>query len=277
MTKRNVEADISPGLRAQIVQAARKIRGDHKVELADDLKADRAGRLFTSIIRKNGKPARSLKETSSGLDEGVGSLAGVFGGVLSEAIRAGAGLLEGPLTVLTQAWMTTVIGPAAEPNTGMPSAAASVPGETSLPQPSAARQMPSTTVDTVVPGGQASEMPTASTEEVMLRGVLRQFMPMLVSSLNQGGDGHGLAETVITLFGRPTYNQAFGLGKDKIMQLVKTEPDLWAQVAPIETKFSRFLDEFTGYDAWIEERTRQANKPQENSPRGRNKPVTESE
>ena len=81
----------------------------------------------------------------------------------------------------------------------------------------------------------------------MLRGVLRQFMPMLLTSLNQGGDGYGLAKTVIRLFGRSTYDQASGLGKDRIMQILKSEPDLWSQVAPIEARFSRFLDEFTGY------------------------------
>ena len=138
--------------------------------------------------------------------------------------------------------MSMVMGPAAKPNLGMSSAAGLVPGETSQP--------PSMTVDTAIPGGQFPQLPAASPKEVMLRGVLRQFMPMLLTALSQGGDGYGLAETVIRLFGRPTYDQASGLGKDKIMQLVKVEPDLWAQVAPIEAKFSRFLDEFTGYDAW---------------------------
>jgi hypothetical protein len=112
------------------------------------------------------------------------------------------------------------------------------------------------TVDTAIPGGQAPEMPPASRGEVMLRGVLRQFMPMVLTALSQGGDGYGLARTVITLFGRPTFDQVSGLGKDKIMQLVKAEPDLWAQVAPVEAKFSRFLDEFTGYDAWSAEQER---------------------
>jgi hypothetical protein len=72
-------------------------------------------------------------------------------------------------------------------------------------------------------------MSAASPEEVTLRGVFRQFMPMLLTALSQGGDGYGLAATVITVFGRPTYDQAFGFGKDKIMQLIKAEPDLWAK------------------------------------------------
>lgn len=251
--KRTLKADISPGLREHITQAAQKIRGAYKAELADVLKADRAGRLFRSIIRPDGKLVGSLKEASGGSGEGVGALAGEFGGLLSEAIRTGTGLLEGTLTILTQAWMSTVLGSAAEPNLRMSSPVGPVPGETSQPQPAAASQSPSTTVDTSIPAGQAPEMSAASPDEVMLRGVLRQFMPMLLTTLSQGGDGYGLAKTVITLFGRPTYDQASGLGKDKIVQLVKAEPDLWAQVAPIEAKFRRFLDEFTGYDAWIAE------------------------
>jgi hypothetical protein len=140
--------------------------------------------------------------------------------------------------------MATLMEPPAKPNLEMSSDAGPIPEGPSRLQQSAASQMPNTTVDTAVPVDQASEMPT---EELMLRGVLRQFMPMLLTAVNQGGDGYGLAKTVIALFGRPTYDQASALGKDKIMQLIKREPDLWTQVAPIEERFSRFLDEFTGY------------------------------
>jgi len=244
--KRNVERDISPGLRKHITQAAEKIRGAHKAELADVLKAARAGRLFSSIIDPNRTPG-PLKVSSGGSGEVVESLAGEVGGLLSDAIRTGTGLLEGSLTVLTQAWMTTILGPT-KPNLGMSLAAMPVPGEPSRQQHLAARQMPNTTVAIAVPGDEAPKMPTSSPEELMLREVLRQFMPMLLTAVNQGGDGYGLAKTVIALFGRPTYDQASKLGTDKIMQLVRSEPELWAQVAPIEARFSRFLDEFTGYD-----------------------------
>ena len=247
VAKRNVEGDISPGLRKHITQAAKEIRRTHKAELADVLKADRAGRLFSRIIGPNGTKLGPLKRSPGGSGEGVGALAGEFGGLLGDAIRAGTGLLEGSLTVLTRAWMTTVMEPPAKPNVGMSSAAEPVPGEQSRLQDSAAPQMSNTTVDTAVPGDQAPEMPTSSPEEQMLRGVLRQFMPMLLTAVNQGGDGYGLAKTVIALFGRPTYDQASALGKDKIMQLIKKEPDLWSQIAPIEARFSRFLDEFAGY------------------------------
>jgi len=251
VAKRNVERDISRGLRKHITQAAEKIRGAHKAELADVLKADRAGRLFSSLIDPNGRPVGPPK-SSGDFGEHVESAAGELGGLLSDAIRAGTGLLEGSLTVLSQAWTTTVMGPSAKPNLGMSSAMGPVPGEPPQPQHSAALPIPSTAVDTAVPGDQAPQIPTSSPEELMLRRVLRQFMPMLLTSVNQGGDGYGLAKTVIRLFGRPTYDQASQLGRDKIMQLVKSEPDLWSQVAPIEARFSRFLDEFTGYDDQVD-------------------------
>ena len=214
----------------------------------DVLKADRAGRLFSSIIGPNGTPVGPLKRSPGGSSEGVAALAGEFGGLLSDAIRAGTGLLEGSLTVLTRAWMTTVMEPPAKPNLGMSSATGPVLGGPSRLQFSAEPLVPDTTADTAVPGDQAPEMPTSSPEELMLEGVLRQSMPMLLTAVNQGGDGYGLAKTVIRLCGRPTYDQATALGKDRIMQLIRREPDLWIQVAPIEARFSRFLDEFTGYD-----------------------------
>jgi hypothetical protein len=251
VAKRNVEGDISPGLRRHIALAAKKVRAAHKAELADVLKADRAGQLFSSLIGPNGTPVGSLKRSPGGSSEGVGALAGEFGGLLSDAIRAGTGLLEGSLTVLTRAWMTTVMEPPAEPNLGVSPGAGPIPGGPSRPQQSAAPQIP-TIVDTAVPDDQAPEMPTSNSEELMLRGVLRQFMPMLLTAVNQGGDGYGLAKTVIALFGRSTYDQASALGRDKIMQLIKREPDLWTQIAPIEARFSRFLDEFTGYDDQVD-------------------------
>jgi hypothetical protein len=247
VAKRNFEGDISPGLRKHITQAAEGIRCAHRAELADALTAGRAGRLFSSLISSNGRPVGPPRESSGGSGESLESLAGEVGGLLSDAIRAGTGLLEGSLTVLTQAWMTTLMGPSAEPNLGVSSATGPVPGEQSQPQHSAALQIPNTAVAAAVPGDQAPQTPTSSPEELMLRGVLHQFIPMLLTAVNQGGDGYGLARTVIGVFGRPTYDQASKLGRDKIMQLIKSEPDLWTQVAPIEAGFSRFLDEFTSY------------------------------
>ena len=247
VARRNVPGDISPGLRKQITQAAGKIRGAHGAELADVSKADLAGRLFSSLIGVNGRTPGQPQKSSRGYGENVESLAGDLGGLLSEAIRAGTDVLEGSLTVLAQAWLAMAIGPSAEPSLEASSAAGSVSGKPSQPPQAAAVQIPGTAVDTAAPGQQAPEAPTSSPGELMLRGVLRQFMPMLLTSLNQGGDGYGLAKTVIRLFGRSTYDQASGLGKDRIMQILKSEPDLWSQVAPIEARFSRFLDEFTGY------------------------------
>jgi hypothetical protein len=246
IAERKVEADISPRLREHITEAAQRIRRDHHTELADVLKADGAVRLFRSIIHPNG-----FAEPSVVSGEGEASLAAEFGTLFGDAVRTGTGLLAGPLTALAQEWVATVIRPGAKPNRESSSAKGTVPGETSRQQPSVAPQMPGMAVDAAVSGAVPGS-PAVSSEEVRLRGLFRQFMPMLVYSLSQGGTGHGLAEKVITLFGRPTYDQASGIGKERIMTIVKSDPDLWAQVAPIEARFSRFLDEFLGYDACVE-------------------------
>ena len=251
------EPGISQGLRNHIVGAARKIRAAHEAELADVVKADYAGRLFRSMIVSNGSAGGSPDERPDQTGEGMRWFGGELGGLLDEAIRTGTGLVEGPLTALTQAWLASLVKSTAKSKPGASSAAKPAPGETPEPQPPAASQSPGAAVTEE----RAREIETTSPEEVMLRDTFRRFMPMLLTSLRQGGDGYGLAETVITLFGRRTYDQAAGLGHDKIMRVIKTEPELWAQVAPIEAKFSRFVDEFTRYDAWMEERARQANEP----------------
>jgi hypothetical protein len=266
-----LEADISPGLQELITKAARQIRAVHKAELADVMKADRAGQLFRSTICPYGIPPGTLRETSGVSGDGVDALAREFGGLLSDAIHAGTGLLEGSLTILTHAWMATVIRPLAKPELRTSSITRPVPAE-----PSSSSQMLSTTDDTAIPGAQVPEMPAVTPEDAVLRRVFRQFVPMVLTALSQGGDGYGLAETVIRLFGRLTYDQACGLGKDRIMQLAKSEPDLWAEVAPIEAKFSQFLDEFTGYDAWIAEQAHPANERPRPSRRRRTKPPTEN-
>lgn len=244
ITTGNVNSDISPGLRQHITEAAQKICADHNAELADVLKADTAVLLFRSLIHPNGGAAPSVVS-----GEGLASFGAELGALFSDAVRTGTGLLAVPLTALAQEWIATVTRSAATPNPGNSSENAPVPGETSQrPSP----ETPGMTVDFTASSANVSSIPTASPEEVRLRKAFKRFMPMLVFSISQGGTGYGLAEKVITLLGRPIYDQACGTGKDRIMAILSAEPDLWAQVAPIEATFSRFLDEFLGYDANVE-------------------------
>ena len=249
--KRKVEGDISPDLRDQITLAAQRIRRAHDVELADPRKADRAARLFRSIVRANGDSAGPSGETAG--VSGDGSLAGELGALLGSAVRAGSGILAVPLSVLSREWLGMVLGLTVN---------RTAPGQTPRAQQrSAVTPPPSPIVNTEAPAATAPEVQVVSPQEAMMREVFTRFMPMLVNSINQGGDGYELAGTVITLFGRPIYDQACGLGKDKMMQIVETEPELWAQVAPIQAKFSKLLDEFLDYDVRTEARTRQATAP----------------
>lgn len=243
--RKQSDADISPGLREHIIQAAQRLRGAHRFELADALKADRAARLFRSIIRANENPAGSSSEHSGVSGEGAAPVAAELGALLADAMLAGTDLLVAPLEVFAREWMATAMRPASKPPFGTP---AEEPAPEKMPEsePSAGPPVPSTVIDRA-PVANPPEAPTPSPEEIMLETAFKRFMPMLVATLNQGGDGYGLAETVISLFGRTTYDQVSGLGKDKIMRIIKSDPALWAQVAPIEAEFVKFMDEFIEY------------------------------
>ena len=244
--KRDAGADISPVLRAHITQAAQRLLAAHEAELADHVKADRAAQLFRSILR-DGKPAPSFQVTPGVPGEGVAALVGELGALLSDAIHAGTGLWVPSLTAMAQGWVATMES-AAKPDLRRSCSEGAAPMATSPPQPSAAPQPASTDLDSATSASLAPAAPAASPEEVQLRRFLIQFMPMIVESLNQGGDGYGLAATVIALFGRPMYDQAAGLGKKARLCKLSAEPDLWREVAPIEAKFSRFWSRSTGYD-----------------------------
>ena len=238
-------AEISPQLRKAITEAAHEIRNAHQAELADTLKANRAGELFTSLLRRN-EPASTAGENSSPPTRAVDLLADEVAVLVSDAIRGGTGLFEGSLKFLTEEWQAMLSG-ATKPNDERLPAAEATP-EDSLP--SAAGEIPGTSIEAGVPSDQPLDVTPPRPDEVRLQAFLRRFMPMLAAAVRQGRNGYGLAETVIRLFGRSTYDEASGLGAERIMQLIQGEPALWAQVAPIEGEFRKFLNEFTHYDAW---------------------------
>jgi hypothetical protein len=237
-------AEISPQLRKAITEAAHQIRNAHQAELADDLKANRAGELFTNLLRRN-EPASPTGEISSPSSARVDLLADEVGGFVSDAIRGGTGLLEGSLK-LTEEWLAMLSAPNDE---RLPAADAT--HEHLLP--STASEVPS--IEASVPRDYPSAVPPPNPDEVRIQAFLRQFMPMLASAVRQGRNGYGLAETVVRLFGRRTYDEASGLGDERIMQLIQGEPALWAQVAPIEGAFRKFLNEFTHYETWSAEQS----------------------
>ncbi len=253
--KRKPRAEISAPLQKAITKAAHQIRRAHDTELADVLKADRAGELFTSILRQNGTRGSAATEMSGRSGESVGLFADAMGGLVSDAIRGGTGLLEASLQFWTEEWLA-LMTTATKPNDERPSVADPTTHHDSLPSP--ATVLPPTSVEVTTPRDQPPEVTPPNLEEVRIQGILRQFMPMLAAAVRQGRNGYGLAETVIRLFGRRTYDEASGLGSDRIMQLIHADPDLRAQVAPIEGEFGRFLNEFTHYDTWTEEQNQQA-------------------
>lgn len=235
--KQDGSEEISPALCEDIRGAAARIRLDHAGELADVLKAEAAVRLFRGVVHPNGS-----EEPSVTPGEVVGSIAAELGSLFGDAVRTGTGLLAVPLTALAHEWIATVQNAGVRPTRGGSSAEAHAAGDTSEKQSLANPPAPAITVDTI----------PAGPEELRLVGLFRRFMPMLMMTLRQGGTGGALAEKLITMSGRPAYDQACAIGRDRMMALLRMEPDLWAQVAPAEASFRRFLEEFLKYGAHVD-------------------------
>jgi hypothetical protein len=207
--------DISPDLREQIIGAAHKIRVAHEVELSDRRKADRAGRLFWNVVCDKETAVAPIQELRPNFALDMERLADGLGHLVSGVIRTGTGLLTPPVTVLAEAFMAGVAASASR-----------------------------TIAD---PGHDEPPAPPPTPEEVVLIAALRHHIPLLTTAVRQGADGYAFAATVIRLGGRSVHDQLSGLGADRIIQLIKGEPDLWAQVAPMEDSFLKFLKEFVDY------------------------------
>lgn len=199
----------------------------------------------------------SLKDTFGGGDSGGGTGEGNW---VRDLMQYGSEVLKGPLALLTQALLSRSMNPAGRsdtaPGPGMPGPTApGGPSPTHVAQAPQARPMASATPGVVIPDAviPAADIPKVSTEDMVLRGMFRQFAPALLTALNQGADGYAMAEAVITMNGRLAYDQISGIGKEKLLDLAKSDPEIWAQLATIEAKFNTFLEEFFSFDDELEE------------------------
>ena len=169
-------------------------------------------------MRTPAAPASSINEALDTIDK----LKGLF-----------AGESQNPWI----AAITTIVdklGPAAEAyaaQRAMP-AAASAPGG----QPPAEH-----------PAGEPSSPPPGGPEQeafLHMRAMVLQIAGPLLSHLQNGQPGEDFAAWFIDGYGYGFHNQLKALGKEQIMLVVKSIPELWTQLQPMDQLFSAFLDEF---------------------------------
>ncbi len=188
----------------------------------------------------------TLKETFGGSGEPAVGAAEGSGGLLSDAIRYGTDLLKGPLTILTQAWMTKAMGqPLMHPRPGMGSGAVPAartnqpPAEPGADQPAVA-----------VPAPQGD--PGAPNE--MTQQILNEITNPLVEHIRDpnltGRDFadwliYGIPGTDSGGYGIRAYKEILKIGKQLLLVGVQSHPSISAQLQGVpQERITGFLDDF---------------------------------
>lgn len=79
------------------------------------------------------------------------------------------------------------------------------------------------------------------------RNIVLQIAGPLLSHLSNGQDGGEFAAWFVDGYDFGFHNQLKTLGKDQIMLVIKSIPELWSKLQPMEQLFSSFLDEFLAW------------------------------
>lgn len=100
-----------------------------------------------------------------------------------------------------------------------------------------------------VEGGKVVEMPKQEeTQQVSQFGqLLRQYGGLILSAINKEQSGDDFADALVGMVGKPTYVQIASVGKDQLLAEMKSVPEFWEKVAPIESMVVQFVNEFIEY------------------------------
>jgi hypothetical protein len=107
-------------------------------------------------------------------------------------------------------------------------------------------------------GNPAEPAELTAADEVMMNqimGLLQQVFPMMMTALNRGDRGEAFADFLAQGLGFTVsdHAQIKSFGKNKLLMVIRNSP-AWAQIAPIEAHFVRFLDEFLDWEpGWADE------------------------
>lgn len=104
------------------------------------------------------------------------------------------------------------------------------------------------------PGGERAEAPGSppagdKNREAFMqhRAMVQQIAGPLLSHLQAGQPGEDFAIWFVDGYGYGFFNQLKTLGKEQIMLVIKSIPELWNQIQPMDQLFSKFLDQFLAW------------------------------
>jgi hypothetical protein len=84
-------------------------------------------------------------------------------------------------------------------------------------------------------------------QQAAIQNGLKQIVPRIVDAINRGTSGDAFADSIEKFLGPVVYDQLASLGKANIMTILKSDPQQWQMLAPMEGLLSRFIDEFISY------------------------------
>jgi hypothetical protein len=78
-------------------------------------------------------------------------------------------------------------------------------------------------------------------------GSLQAIAGQVLNAMQRGFSGDDFATALSLQFGDEVYQQIRALGAESVLLLLKSDPAVWAQFAPVEQQLSGFLAEFMAY------------------------------
>lgn len=77
--------------------------------------------------------------------------------------------------------------------------------------------------------------------------LIAQLGAQLLDALQRDVSGDEFADSLVTFLGDPAYDRIAALGHDKLIELLRSVPDLWATLEPHKAKLDQFITDFLAY------------------------------
>lgn len=84
-------------------------------------------------------------------------------------------------------------------------------------------------------------------QEEMIKQGLKQIGPKIIEALSRGTTGDDFAESIDHFLGPMVYNQLASLGETKMIEILKTDEQLWNTLKTVEPALRQFIHEFIEY------------------------------
>jgi len=82
---------------------------------------------------------------------------------------------------------------------------------------------------------------------LMIKQGLKQIGPKILEAMSRGTSGSVFAESIENFMGPAVYDQLAALGEEQIIEIIKSDQQLWSRLQSVEGKFKLFVKDFIIY------------------------------